>query len=298
MQFISRCNLCGYNRSFKVGLRGRFNSRVNTVVCLRCGLVFEKLQMDENERKEFYSSKYHSIYSKTNVPDADMGEKKSLERLAVLQKYVRIENKKILEVGCANGIFLKLCEENGAQVLGIEPSDNYAKFAKEQFGLHIFTGTIETYRNSDYRSENMFDIICLFHVLEHVSDPNFELQWFHKKLSSNGLLYLEVPNIFTLWRWFNQSPRKFLRPVHLFNFTWATCNSFLKQNRFRVIAEDRKVPRRIRIIAAKSNLEDGDKCETNNPFFIILFFYLWPFIYSITKVIRVTLAKTKRLIQF
>lgn len=97
---------------------------------------------------------------------------------------------RLLDVGCATGIFLDGMRRMGWQVSGIEPSEPAARYARERFGLEVFSGLLE---EAPYPAAS-FDAITLWDVLEHVHDPRRTLADLARLLRPGGLLVLSLPN--------------------------------------------------------------------------------------------------------
>lgn len=95
-------------------------------------------------------------------------------------------NLKVLDIGCGTGDFLKYGKDSGISVLGIEP-DESARNLSVQKG-------IPTYKSLDKIKEDGFDVITLWHVLEHVENPHDYFEFFKKRLGTNGILIIAVPN--------------------------------------------------------------------------------------------------------
>ena len=96
--------------------------------------------------------------------------------------------KTILDVGCGTGDFLKVCQNHNWQVTAIEPNQDARKLAKEKLNSTILDDLLKL------NQENQFDIITLWHVLEHV--PNLEeyIIQLKKLLKPTGRLIIAVPN--------------------------------------------------------------------------------------------------------
>src|SRR5450755_3446846 len=74
---------------------------------------------------------------------------------------------RLLEIGCSAGHFLNMARQKGYDVLGVEPDERTAAFAREHYTLDVRTATIDAAR----LPEGHFDVVCLFDVLEHLSTP-------------------------------------------------------------------------------------------------------------------------------
>lgn len=105
------------------------------------------------------------------------------------EQLVKLPKKKLIDVGCGNGSTLKLAQELGWEVTGLEIDIDAVKVSRSH-GLNVIEG--------DYRQlakiPNNFDCIVCSHVLEHVYDPVEMLNLLMGKLSSNGVLLLSLPN--------------------------------------------------------------------------------------------------------
>ena len=92
----------------------------------------------------------------------------------------------ILDIGAGTGDFLSVVKENGWSTIGVEPSDKAKAIAKRK-GVSFVEQTSELENNS-------FDIITMWHVLEHVPDLDNQLKELKRLLKPNGNLIIAVPN--------------------------------------------------------------------------------------------------------
>ncbi|MGB3113184.1 MAG: class I SAM-dependent methyltransferase [Candidatus Omnitrophota bacterium] len=98
---------------------------------------------------------------------------------------------KVLDIGCGLGEVLSVFKENGWDCTGIEFNRFAAKYAEDKFELNIINKSIF---DIDESSENNYDLIMLWGVLEHFYDPKEVLRKVNKLLAPGGLLLLEVPS--------------------------------------------------------------------------------------------------------
>lgn len=93
---------------------------------------------------------------------------------------------KILDIGAGTGDFLYVTKENGWSTTGIEPSDKAKEIAKNK-GVQF----VETTSNLE---SHTFDVITMWHVLEHVPDLDFQIKELKRLLKPSGSLIIAVPN--------------------------------------------------------------------------------------------------------
>ncbi|MFX1590528.1 MAG: class I SAM-dependent methyltransferase, partial [Promethearchaeota archaeon] len=101
--------------------------------------------------------------------------------------------KKILDIGAGIGGFKSLAEENGYDVIGIEPEESQVNIAKINFNVDLVCTTFESFSQSN---NTKFDVIHLHHVLEHLRNPKKILLEIKNMLNDTGILIVEVPNQF------------------------------------------------------------------------------------------------------
>jgi 2-polyprenyl-3-methyl-5-hydroxy-6-metoxy-1,4-benzoquinol methylase len=124
--------------------------------------------------------------------------------------------RRVLDIGCGDGGFLAALQRLGWECHGTELTELTARRASAATGLRIRTGALAA---DDY-APGHFDVVSLWHVLEHLADPDRTLRDCARWLPSGGLLLLAVPNLES-WQarvfrgaWFHLDP-----PFHLHHFT-------------------------------------------------------------------------------
>jgi 2-polyprenyl-3-methyl-5-hydroxy-6-metoxy-1,4-benzoquinol methylase len=93
---------------------------------------------------------------------------------------------KILDIGAGTGDFLSVAKKDGWQTIGVEPSEKAKAIAKSK-GVTFVELTSELDNNS-------FDVISMWHVLEHVPDIDNQIKELKRLLKPNGTLIIAVPN--------------------------------------------------------------------------------------------------------
>jgi len=99
--------------------------------------------------------------------------------------------KKVLDVGCGEGFLSKLLTEMGNEIIGIDISEIAVKLAKEK-GIKAFVCDIE---NESLPFNDVFDVIVLSEVLEHLVSPKKVIYKLKRHLKNDGVFVLTFPNI-------------------------------------------------------------------------------------------------------
>jgi 2-polyprenyl-3-methyl-5-hydroxy-6-metoxy-1,4-benzoquinol methylase len=146
--------------------------------------------------------------------------KRRIERLA--------PGRRLLDVGCGTGDFLNVMHEAGWDVAGVEPNSEARRQAPASLRARI-VDRVEAVPGAP------FDVITLWHVLEHLPSPAADIDTLKTLLRPGGALFIAVPN-FASWeaaiggtRWFHLD-----LPRHLYHFTPDTLTRLLDDHGFRV----------------------------------------------------------------
>ena len=140
-------------------------------------------------------------------------------------------SKKLLDIGCGTGDFLQEAKNKGWNVKGIEPNKDARALANSKTNNQVFDA--EELLNF---KKNSFDIITLWHVLEHLPKLDEQLDIFKKLLRPNGALIIAVPN----HKSFDASYYKsfwaaYDVPRHLWHFSQASIKSLFQRRKMKVI---------------------------------------------------------------
>ena len=138
---------------------------------------------------------------------------------------------RLLEVGCGTGDFLAWLMRQGWEVSGTEISTAACRLAQQR-GVPVFQGDVAV---SGF-PERSFDVIGLWHVLEHLPEPRQTLHALHRFLREDGWIVLEVPNSASpSSRLFGEAWYPLDVPRHVQHFTPSTLESLLQRTGFTVV---------------------------------------------------------------
>ncbi len=176
--------------------------------CLQCNMVYLNPRPLEEKSGQFYE---HADY----LPFASLGLKRSLvpqiyslvrrfnlrwkcrtinDYLQRIQRATSNEQpatRALLDVGCGTGEFLAEMKTAGWQVEGLERDERAAKWAAEHHQISVMSGRVEQLADSTQQ----YDLITLWHVLEHLYRPGETLEILAHRLRKGGYLLIAVPNI-------------------------------------------------------------------------------------------------------
>ena len=261
MTGVDGCRICG-NVNNKVLYRIK---PFNVVECLGCKATFIVFKEEYKETRELYSPDYYrereEYFLKNCVVDPLNGKdnpniKDFKEGLQVIESYKSVG--RLLDVGCAMGVFLALAKQRKWECFGVDLSEYAIEFAKKEFGLDCFAGPLKEAKLPD----NHFDVITLWDSIEHFERPVEELKELKRVLADDGILLLNTPNVESLTRlivhWLyvvtggtiKYPVEKLYHRFHLYYFSPATLTFLLDKAGFRVVEMKKK---NIPIIKARGN---------------------------------------------
>ena len=174
------CPVCGANKTKRL-----FEKQGCTFVqCLNDELVYIDPQPGREELQEVYD-RYGEEYFVLPESIAASGDYPDYRRRFLNFR----QTNRLLEIGAAAGGFLVHCRNDGWATYGVELSTHSSKFAREQQGLDVITGTIHDTR---YPSD-FFDVVVAWQTLEHVSNPREVVMEVFRILRPGGFFALSVP---------------------------------------------------------------------------------------------------------
>ncbi len=246
MEYID-CVLCGIDETkilFKKKDKfGIVDDEFYVVKCKQCGLLYINPRPTPEEMSLFYPETYswretlyaHSSYAKL------IRRMEKIYRYHLLRdevsKVVRFTGKcagKVLDVGCGTGDRLDVFRMRGFETYGVEIS-NSVDYAKGKLRLNVLKGDIFS---GNFPNE-FFDIVTLYHVLEHTHHPIQVCGEIYRILKEDGFLIVQVPNKDSFQSGiFKQRWAAFDVPRDLYYFGIETLQSVLKKTGFTLIRID------------------------------------------------------------
>ena len=148
-------------------------------------------QPSAEELEPYYASNYEA-YNPSHGSVEDDEQTAESARVTGMFRHLPLPNgKRLLDVGCGAGFYLRVARKLGAIVEGVEPSV-YGTEQTRKSGIKVFNGTLEDYVAAG--NAGQFDVITANHVIEHVPNPVGTLSIMKSLLAPNGCIWIGVPN--------------------------------------------------------------------------------------------------------
>jgi 2-polyprenyl-3-methyl-5-hydroxy-6-metoxy-1,4-benzoquinol methylase len=203
------------------------------VKCRNCHLIYVnpierqgKINTDYSKRK-----KDAEIYARVGASIARRSRLYATKsQVQLLKKYQNGGN--LLDIGCAEGFFLFNASKAGYITKGIELSQDAAAYARGEFDIDVETKPLEELQFS----QDYFDVVTLWQVLEHLPYPLMILKEIYRILKPGGLIVVATPNIAGIpakvfgRRWWN------IKRGHINQFTPKTLVAVLKNAGFKNVS--------------------------------------------------------------
>ncbi|MBS1486076.1 MAG: class I SAM-dependent methyltransferase [Bacteroidetes bacterium] len=207
------------------------HSKFTLQKCAACGFTLTNPQPSPADIGIYYESENYISHT---------GGKKSLfDRAYTFVRSKMLKTKRILieknstgrtilDIGCGTGDFLNEMKKNGWASVGVEPSATARQKAQEK-DLRIIEN-IEGLDNTQY------DIVTLWHVLEHLHSPDAQLKKIHQLLKNTGKLIVALPNLESYDANYYQAYwAGYDVPRHLWHFNKSTIRKILEANGFQLL---------------------------------------------------------------
>lgn len=221
---------------------------LNVSLCNKCGLIQQASIPDEEALNRYYHHEYRQDYKGVYTPKAKhvyRAGKTALQRLNFLTN-TGVTGGRILDVGAGGGEFTYLAGRTGFVARGVEPNIGYSEYARKEYQCNISTGNLD-------RITGQYDVITLFHVLEHLPSPQRAFQRLYQLLSEEGYLLIEVPWIEAQ----DASPHNIYFKAHLYYFSIDTLTAAASEyfdaimidttSNLKILFRAKQIPSRLRL---------------------------------------------------
>lgn len=255
-----KCNLCGSDnyetvykstytskdfskkkiRSFAYASSDK--ARGNIVKCRKCGLVY--MNPRDKDINSLYQEVDDTYYFASKDDRVETFERDFWEIESVIKG--KGLGKKILDVGCSYGFFLDVAEKSGWDAYGCELSKKQCQFAaKSHKNVHN-----KELDKCPFK-KNYFDVITLYDVIEHVTDPSHLLKNCNNLLKKKGIIVICTPDVSSfVARAMGKYWLQYVR-MHIYYFSPKTLGKMLEKTGFKAV----KVTKHPRILRLKNAIK-------------------------------------------
>ena len=238
--FNISCNLCGCEDAAVIfPATDKLNSTLDTfactspghgehyriVRCSQCGLRYSS----PRPNTEFLHAEYQQV--EDPIYERELGGRLTTfsRNLKLVETFCKAGT--ILDIGTGAGTFLFLAKLNGWNVNGIEPSRWLAQKAEELYGLKINVGGYGLALNIHAQ----LDVVTMWDVIEHVSNPLDALQVCNQVLKPGGALILSTVDAGSAYARIMGKYWPWLMKMHLYYFDRGTMTAYLRKAGFQTL---------------------------------------------------------------
>lgn len=210
------CNLCGSSRQTPLVVQHWFGEDFVVVRCADCGMIRTNPRPTREWKARFYDPDCNGLAEQ-------MGGKEFVyapapDRLPSYQRLLHFITKRVpargrlVDIGAASGVFASMARDAGFEAFACDYSREALAYGEKHYGIR----TIQSPAEDIDAEDESFDVVTIFHTIEHLPDPLAVLRELHRILKPGGRIFLETPNY--LPHYFMQTRFGFIWPL----YKWLT----------------------------------------------------------------------------
>jgi 2-polyprenyl-3-methyl-5-hydroxy-6-metoxy-1,4-benzoquinol methylase len=176
---------------------------MNLVKCRKCSLIYANPRIQESElfcryTNSFFYDEYLPAFKAASTHyDLKVIRSHFFIFIQLITKYFK-PGKRLLDVGCGSGFFLKAAEEIGWEAEGVEISPVASEYAQNIVRVKVLEGKLEAY----HLPPEKYDLVVLIETIEHLTNPLDTLREIYRILKKEGILIISTPDSKSLSRLF------------------------------------------------------------------------------------------------
>lgn len=237
----NKCPWCGSDKAqINLWLKDEFLSKEDFHICecLNCGLLYTMPRPSKDKIGEYYKSEEyysHQENKKGFIPKVY----EAVKKINLKHKYKLASNGlkvgKVLDVGCGVGDFLHTAEMHGWECTGVEPSEDAKVIAQKRMN-----GKIISSEDLENIPEGFFDLITMWHVLEHVDDLRWQVEQLRRLVKPKGRVVIALPNYKSYdGQYYKKLWAAYDVPRHLNHFNKTTLTKIFKACGMELVKMDK-----------------------------------------------------------
>jgi len=203
--------------------------------CRNCGFLFTQDSPDENRISGYYESEDYISHSDTNEGLLNklyhlIRQFMLIRKRGLIEKATGLKKGSLLDIGSGTGHFAAMMKKAGWNVKAIEINAKARLTSSKTFGLEVYAPS----EISAFEKESL-DCVTLWHVLEHLHDPENYLLKIHTLLKPEGICLVALPNSGSFdAQFYRRFWAAFDVPRHLWHFDPSTFRLLSQKSAFRI----------------------------------------------------------------
>ena len=204
------------------------------VKCTGCGLRITQDQPDMESIGPYYASEDYISHSDTkkglvNALYHRVRKHMLQKKQNLVERFVKKGS--LLDIGTGTGYFIDHMKQAGWNVLGLEPDAGAREYAKKEFGVEV-----HDIDQLDSIGGNSYNVITMWHVMEHVHDLNSHVDHLQRILKDDGILIVAVPNPLSAdANHYGKHWAAYDVPRHLWHFSPKSMETLLGRHGFEIV---------------------------------------------------------------
>ena len=206
--------------------------------CRHCGLLFTEPRPSKEKIGEYYKSEEyysHQENKKGFIPKIY----ECVKSINLKHKYNLVTKGKsvgrLLDIGCGVGDFIHTAEQHGWNCTGVEPSEDAKEIARKRIKAEIHSS-----EDLEQIPDETFDVITMWHVLEHVDNLKWQVAQLQRLIKKDGRIVIAVPNYKSYdAEYYHEKWAAYDVPRHLNHFNKETLAKMFKTNGLNLVKTDK-----------------------------------------------------------
>ena len=224
------CKICSSNKLSVVTI-----GQTKLIHCAECDIYYQTSIPGQTELNQYYTENYN-LTKAGFIPTEKRRIFRIPEQIGIIAEIRQLNPPpaSLLDIGCDRGYFIDEARRYGYEVTGLEPSAAAAEYCR-QIGLPVV-------KNFD-DLKKQFDIVTMFHSLEHHDDPLKAMVNLKKYLVPDGLIVIRVPNFSCVWRKIFRERWTWFQPKnHYFHFTQQSLYYLMMKAGYNILSIESRKP--------------------------------------------------------
>ena len=237
----NKCPWCGSDKAqINLWLKDEFLTKEDFHICecLNCGLQYTMPRPDKDHIGAYYKSEeYYSHQENTKGFIPKLYER--VKKVNLKHKYQlaakNLPTGKMLDIGCGVGDFLHTAEEHGWECVGVEPSEEAKAIAQKRTKAKIVSSEA-----LEQIPDESFDVITMWHVLEHVDQLKWQVIQLQRLVKISGRVVIALPNYKSYdGQFYKEHWAAYDVPRHLNHFNKTVLTKIFKTSGLELVKTDR-----------------------------------------------------------